>query len=207
MVLLSTVAVTRTFSGIEMGISALKLVFFLTLWFVLGIFLIPSFLKRTRHLMRRETLLVISIGLCFLMVVLAAQVGFSPALGAFIMGSILAETLEGEKIESLVEPIRDLFAAVFFVSVGMLIDPVVLLEYIGPILIITIVTIFGKLATVYRRAVIRQSLKNSIQSGMSLAQIEFSFIIASLGRLKSDERFLYRSPSAYRPSLLSLPRT
>lgn len=194
MVVLSTVAVTQTFSGMEMGVSALKLAFFLILWFVLGIFLIPSFLKRTRHLMRQETLLIVSIGLCFLMVVLASKVGFSPALGAFIMGSILAETLEGEKIERLIVPVKDLFAAIFFVSVGMLIDPQVLVDYVWPILAITVVTILGKLVTSSLGALLSgQSLRHSVQSGMSLAQIgEFSFIIAGLGlSLEVTSSFLY----------------
>lgn len=194
MVVLSTVAVTQTFSGVEMGISALKLLFFLTLWFVAGIFLIPSFLKRTRHLMKKETLLIVSIGLCFLMVVLASKVGFSPALGAFIMGSILAETIEGEKIEHLIEPVKDLFAAIFFVSVGMLIDPAILVEYAKPIFLITVATVIGKVLTTTAGAMLSgQSLRHSVQSGMSLAQIgEFSFIIASLGlSLKVTSDFLY----------------
>jgi len=194
MVLLSTVAVSRTFSGLEMGVSALKLGFFLTLWFVMGIFLIPSFLKRTRRLMKPETLLVVSLGLCFLMVVLATQVGFSPALGAFIMGSILSETIEGERIEKLIHPVKDLFAAVFFVSVGMLIDPQVLVQYAVPIVIITVVTIVGKTLTTTLGALISgQSLRHSVQAGMSLAQIgEFSFIIAGLGlSLNVTSDFLY----------------
>ncbi len=194
MVLLSTVAVTQTFSGIEMGVSALKLVFFLTLWFVSGIFLIPSFLKRTKHLMKAETLLVVSLGLCFFMVVLASKVGFSPALGAFIMGSILAETMEGERIEHLIVPVKDLFAAVFFVSVGMLIDPAVLVEYKWPVLIITVGTIIGKIIATSSGALLSgQSLRHSVQAGMSLAQIgEFSFIIAALGlSLKVTSDFLY----------------
>lgn len=194
MVVLSTVAVSQTFSGLEMGISTLKLAFFLTIWFVLGIFLIPSFLKRTRRWMKPETLLVVSLGLCFMMVVLATHAGFSPALGAFIMGSILSETIEGERIEHLILPVKDLFAAVFFVSVGMLIDPVVLMEYAVPIAIITLATIVGKITTTSVGALISgQSLRHSVQAGMSLAQIgEFSFIIASLGlSLKVTSEFLY----------------
>lgn len=194
MVVLSTVAVSQTFSGVEMGISALKLAFFLTIWFVMGIFLIPTFLKRARRWMNPETLLVVSLGLCFLMVVLATQVGFSPALGAFIMGSILAETAEGERIEHLIHPVKDLFAAVFFVSVGMLIDPDILVQYALPIAVITVVTIMGKLLTTSIGALVSgQSLRHSVQAGMSLAQIgEFSFIIASLGlSLKVTSEFLY----------------
>lgn len=194
MVVLSTVAVTQTFSGVEMGVSALKLGFFLTLWFVAGIFLLPTFLKKTRHLLNAETLLVVSLGLCFAMVVLATKVGFSPALGAFIMGSILSETLEGERIEHLIHPVKDLFAAVFFVSVGMLIDLEVLSQYWAPILTITFATIVGKtLSTSLGALLSGRSLRHSIQSGMSLAQIgEFSFIIASLGlSLKVTSDFLF----------------
>lgn len=194
MVVLSTVAVSRRFSGIDMGISALKLLFFLTLWFILGIFLIPSFFKKTRKLLHPETLLVVSVGFCFLMVVLATKVGFSPALGAFIMGSILAETLEAERIENLIQPLKDLFGAIFFVSVGMMIDPEVLGQYAVPILVITLATVIGKLLTISIGALLAgQSLRHSVQAGMSLAQIgEFSFIIASLGlSLKVTSDFLY----------------
>ena len=194
MVVLTTVAVSQTFSGVEMGVSTLKLGFFLVLWFVLGIFLLPIFLKFTKRLLRSETLLIVSLGLCFLMVVTATKAGFSPALGAFIMGSILAETLEGERIEHLIEPVKNLFAAVFFVSVGMLIDPAVLTEYWKPILVITVGTIVGKTITTALGALASgQSLRHSVQAGMSLAQIgEFSFIIAGLGTsLKVTSDFLY----------------
>jgi CPA2 family monovalent cation:H+ antiporter-2 len=194
MVVLSTVAVSHQFSGVEIGIAAMKLLFFLTLWFVLGIFLIPSVLKRTRRLLSEETLLVVSVGLCFMMVVFVTKVGFSPALGAFIMGSILAETMEAERIEHLIRPAKNLFGAVFFVSVGMLIDPGILSKYAVPILVITIATILGKLVTTTVGALVSgQSLRHSIQAGMSLAQIgEFSFIIAALGlSLKVTEDFLF----------------
>ncbi len=194
MVLLSTIAVGRTFSGMEMVEASLKLSFFLSLWFILGIFLIPSLLKRIRKFLRPETLLIVSLGLCFLMVVLATKVGFSPALGAFIMGSILAETIEGERIEHLIHPVKDLFGAVFFVSVGMMISLHILTEYFIPILIITLVTIGGKLITTMAGALLAgQSLRHSVQAGMSLAQIgEFSFIIAGLGlSLEVTSDFLY----------------
>lgn len=194
LVMISTVTVSRTFSGLEMGMAVLKLAFFLILWFVLGIFLIPSFLKRVRTHMRQETLLVVSVGLCFLMVVLATRVGFSPALGAFVIGSILAETMEGERIEHMILPLKDLFGAVFFVSVGMLIDPEMLVQHALPILVITAATVLGKLITTTIGALISgQSLRHSVQAGMSLAQIgEFSFIIASLGvSLKVTSDFLY----------------
>lgn len=194
MVVLTTIAVSRTFLGAEMVVAGLKLVFFLILWFVLGIFLIPTLFARVRKFLKQETLLIVSIGLCFLMVVLATKVGFSPALGAFIMGSILAETLEGEKIEHLIHPVKDLFGAIFFVSVGMLIDPKILVDYALPIFVITIATIGGKLATTAIGALLAgQSLRHSVQAGMSLAQIgEFSFIIAGLGlSLSVTSDFLY----------------
>lgn len=194
MVLLSTFAASKQFSGVDLGIQILKLVFFLTLWFVGGIFFIPTFMKRAKNLLNDETLLVVSIALCLLMVLLAVKVGFSAALGAFIMGSILAETSKGERIEALVKPVKNLFASVFFVSVGMMIDPNVLMEYGEPILIITSIVIIGMpLASTLGALLSGQSLKHSIQAGMSLSQIgEFSFIIASLGvSLKVTNDFLY----------------
>lgn len=194
LVLLSTLAVSQQFAGSEMLISILKLAFFLILWFLGGIFLIPTFLKATRKLMNDETMLVVSLALCLVMVLLAVKVGFSPALGAFIMGSILAETTQAEKIEHLTKSVKDLFAAVFFVSVGMLIDPKVLVDYAFPIVIVTIATIAGKLISSALGALLSgQPLKTSVQAGMSLAQIgEFSFIIATLGlTLKVTSEFLY----------------
>lgn len=194
MVLLSTVAVSRQFSGTEMLGSVLKLSFFLVLWFLSGIFFIPTFLNRTRKLMNDETILVVSLALCFLMVLLASKAGFSSALGAFIMGSILAETVQGAKIEHLLEPVKNLFGAIFFVSVGMLIDPAMLVAHIGPILIGTAVLLIGKPLFVTIGALVSgQPLKTSIRSGMSLSQIgEFSFIIANLGlTLKVTSNFLY----------------
>jgi CPA2 family monovalent cation:H+ antiporter-2 len=194
LVLLSTVAVSQQFAGVEMLTSILKLCFFLVLWFLAGIFLIPTFLKKTKNLMNDETMLVVSIALCLLMVVLAVKVGFSPALGAFIMGSILAETTQAERIEHLTMSVKDLFAAIFFVSVGMLIDPKVLVDYAVPILIITAATVAGKFLSSGIGALISgQPLKTAVQTGLSLAQIgEFSFIIATLGlSLKVTSDFLY----------------
>lgn len=194
MVLLSTVAVSRQFAGMEMLGSVVKLLFFLIVWFVAGIFFIPTLLNRIKKLMNEETLLVTAVGLCLLMVYLASLAGFSPALGAFIMGSILAETTQAEKIEHLVKPVKELFGAVFFVSVGMLIDPAMLLRYAGPVALITVVTIVGKVfSTTVGALVSGQPLKSSVQAGMSLAQIgEFSFIIATLGlTLKVTSEFLY----------------
>jgi CPA2 family monovalent cation:H+ antiporter-2 len=183
MVLLSTLAVSREFAGADMLYSVLKLVFFLCLWFVSGIFLIPGFLKWGRKMMNDETMLVISLGLCLMMVVLATYAGFSAPLGAFIMGSILAETPQAEKIEHLVQPVKNLFGAIFFVSVGLLIQPELLIKYIGPVLLLSFVVILGKTVNVTLGALLSgQPLKQSIQAGMSLAQIgEFSFIIATLG--------------------------
>ncbi|PRY14370.1 transporter (CPA2 family) [Pontibacter ummariensis] len=194
LVLLSTLAVSQQFAGTEMLTAVLKLAFFLVLWFLAGIFLIPTFLKKTGKLMNDETLLIVSLALCLLMVILAAQVGFSPALGAFIMGSLLAETTKAEKIEHLVASVKDLFGAIFFVSVGILIDPAMIVTYAGPIAIISLVTVVGKALSITGGGLIAgQGLKTSIQSGMSVSQIgEFSFIIATLGlTLDVTSDFLY----------------
>lgn len=194
MVLLSTIAVSQQFSGMELVLSVLKLIFFLTIWFVVGIFFIPTLLKKAKHLLTDEMMLIISLALCLLMVIFAAGVGFSPALGAFIMGSIIAETTQAEHIEHLVKPVKDLFGAVFFVSVGMLINPDTLVEYAFPVAILTLVVIFGQsISSTIGALLSGQPLKQSIQTGMSLSQIgEFSFIIATLGTtLKVTSDFLY----------------
>lgn len=194
MVLLSTIAVSQNFSGTDLLISAGKLGFFLILWFLAGIFIIPTLLKKSKNLFSQETLLIVSLALCLGMVILATKAGFSPALGAFIMGSILAETTYAEKIEHLIQPVKDLFGAVFFVSVGMLINPSTLIEYALPVFVITLITIFGKtLFTALGALISGQPLKQSVQAGMSLAQIgEFSFIIATLGMtLGVTSDFLY----------------
>lgn len=194
LVLFSTMAVSQQSAGPEMIKSILKLGFFLVLWFLAGIFLLPTFLKATKKLMNDETMLVVSLALCLVMVLLADKAGFSPALGAFIMGSILAETTQAERIEHLTKSVKDLFAAVFFVSVGMLIDPKVLVDYAMPIFLITLVIIFGKIIFTALGALLAgQPLKTAVQAGMSLAQIgEFSFIIATLGvSLKVTSAFLY----------------
>jgi CPA2 family monovalent cation:H+ antiporter-2 len=194
MVLLSTLAVSREFAGVEMLQSVLKLVFFLCLWFLSGIFLLPGFLKWARKMLNDETMLVISLGLCLLMVVLATYAGFSAPLGAFIMGSILAETTMAEKIEHLVQPVKNLFGAVFFVSVGLLIEPSLLMQYIVPVLVLSLVVVLGKTVNVTIGALLSgQPLQQSLQAGMSLAQIgEFSFIIATLGKsLQVTSDYLY----------------
>lgn len=194
LVLLSSVAATQSPSGSELIGSSLKLGFFLVLWFLLGIYLLPMALKKFKDLLSDETLLIVSIGLCLMMVIVASHVGFSPALGAFVMGSILAETSKGPKIEHLIHPVKDLFSAVFFVSVGMLINPKILVEYFWVILLMTVITIVGKLiSTAIGSLISGRSFKSSVQAGMSLAQIgEFSFIIATLGvTLKVTSDFLY----------------
>jgi len=183
MVMLSTIAVSQQFAGGEMIISLLKLGLFLVLCFLIGIYVLPTFFRKFNRSMNDETLLVISIGLCFGLVVLSTHFGFSVALGAFMMGFILAETIEGVHIEHLTKNIKDLFGAVFFVSVGMMVDPSVLVQYWLPILILTLITIFGKTFFSFTGVLLSgQPLKTSLQSGFSLAQIgEFAFIIAALG--------------------------
>ena len=194
MVLLSTVAVSKHVEGMELLNSVIKLGVFLLFCFVVGIYLIPSFLKQTKRFLNEETMLIVAIGLCLGMVMIATQAGFSSALGAFVMGSILAETVEAERIERLIKPVKDLFGAIFFVSVGMLIDPAMLWEYKVPILIITVVVMLGQICFASLGVLLSgQLIKIAIQSGFSLAQIgEFAFIIASLGlTLKVTDSFLY----------------
>ncbi|MCD8042961.1 MAG: cation:proton antiporter [Tannerellaceae bacterium] len=183
MVLLSTLAASNRIEGTELLNSILKLGFFVFIWFVVGIYLIPTLLKKLKNYLNDETLLIIAVGLCLGMVLFASKVGFSAALGAFIMGSILAETIKAKTIEHLVEPLKNLFGAVFFVSVGMMLDPYVLVEYAWLILALTVVVLVGRVifATLGVLAA-GNGLKVSLQAGFSLAQIgEFSFIIATLG--------------------------
>jgi monovalent cation:H+ antiporter-2, CPA2 family len=181
--LLSTMAVSRMFQGTEMLLTVFKLSFFLILWFVAGIFLLPTLLKKAKRFLNDETLLILSLGLCLGMVVLATKVGFSAELGAFVMGSIIAETTSAEKVEHLLKPVKDLFGAIFFTSVGMMIDPNAMVQYAQPIIWITLLTLFGKLFSTTLGALISgQPLKQSVQVGASMAQIgEFAFIVASLG--------------------------
>jgi CPA2 family monovalent cation:H+ antiporter-2 len=183
MVILSTLAVSKSFDGMQLVTSMLKLGFFLLIWFLGGIFIVPTVLRWARKFMTEETLTVFSVGLCFMMVVLANLAGFSSALGAFIMGSILAETLEAEMIHKVTTPIKNLFGAVFFVSVGMMVDPQILVDYWWQILVVTIVLlIFKPLSNVAGRLIAGLGLKQSIQGGFCFCQIgEFSFIIATLG--------------------------
>ena len=183
MVMLSAIASGNNPDGGQMVGSVMKIGFFLVLWLVVGIFAIPLFLRRVRRLINSEVLLIVSLGLCCAMAVFSTKVGFSSAFGAFIMGSILAETIEAERIEKLVEPVKNLFGAIFFVSVGMLVDPQILIDYALPIfvLVMTIIigqTIFGSFSFMLGG----ESLKSAMRCGFSMAQIgEFSFIIASLG--------------------------
>ena len=183
MVLLSTMAVSNQFAGGEMLFNLAKLAFFLILWFLVGIYVIPSVLKRARRFLNDEILLIVSIGLCFGMVALAETVGFSSALGAFVMGSILAETIESEHIDRLVAPIKDLFGAIFFVSVGMMVAPAVIVEHWHTILIITLIVMLSHI--LFAGAGILMTgggLRNAVHTGFSLAQLgEFGFIIAGVG--------------------------
>jgi len=183
MVLLSAIASGNELGGGEMLNSIWRIVFFLVLWLVVGISIIPMFLRSVRKLINGEVLLIVSLGLCCAMAVFSTKVGFSSAFGAFIMGSILAETVEAERIIKLVEPVKNLFGAIFFVSVGMLVDPGIIIDYAFPIfaLVMTILVgqaIFGTFAFMLGG----ESLKSAMRCGFSMAQIgEFSFIIASLG--------------------------
>lgn len=183
LVLLSTLAVSNKFEGGAMLLALCKLVLYIVLSFVVGIYLIPTLFKKARNYISEEILLIISVGLCFLMVVLANLSGFSSALGAFLMGSILSETFEGEKIEKLTSSIKDLFGAIFFVSVGMMVDPAVIAEHWLPILVLTLVVMTGKLLCSVSGVLLSGSgLDYAVHAGFSLAQLgEFSFIIASLG--------------------------
>ena len=194
MVMLSAIAGGSSPDGGQMLGSVLKIAFFLILWFVVGIFLIPWMLRSTRKLINNETLLIVSLGLCCAMAVLSTKVGFSSAFGAFVMGSILAETIEAERITKLVEPVKNLFGAVFFVSVGMLVDPKILADYALPIFLLVLTIILGQaLFGTLSFLISGQSLKSAMQCGFSMAQIgEFSFIIASLGlSLGVISEFLY----------------
>ena len=182
MVMLSAIA-HGNLEGGQMLHSVMSIVFFLVLWLVVGIFAIPLFLRSVRNLINNEVLLVVALGLCCAMAVVSTQVGFSSAFGAFIMGSILAETIEAERIEKLVEPVKNLFGAIFFVSVGMLVDPKILVEYAIPIALLVLTILVGQsVFGTFSFMLGGESLKSAMRCGFSMAQIgEFSFIIASLG--------------------------
>ena len=183
MVLLSSIAVKKQFAGAQLLMEIGKLIAYLVLWFVVGIAIIPTFLKKFRKHLNDETLTIFAIGLCLGMVLLAIGAGFSSALGAFVMGSVLAETIEAERIEHLVLPIKNVFGSIFFVSVGMMIDPELLLQYWLPIVIITLTVIIGQITFASIGTLLSgQSLKVSLQTGFTLVQIgEFAFIIADFG--------------------------
>ena len=194
MVMLSTLAVSKEFEGTQMLSSILQLGFFLILWFAVGIFLIPLFLKKAKPLMNEETLLITALALCFGMVVFASAVGFSAAFGAFVMGSILAETNEAHQIEHIVAPVKNLFGAIFFVSVGMMVDVALIIEYIVPILCIILAIMLGQtILSTCGFLLSGQSLKTSMKCSFSLTQIgEFAFILATLGTsLGVTSDFLY----------------
>ena len=183
MVLLSTMAVSQSFAGKELIMNIAKLVFFLILWFLVGIYLIPTILKKAKRFLNDEILLIVSIGLCFLMVSLATAVGFSSALGAFVMGSILAETTESEHIDHIVEPIKNLFGAIFFVSVGMMVSPAVIAQHWALILMLAIIVVITHIIFAGAGIILTgNGLYNSVHTGFSLAQLgEFGFILAGVG--------------------------
>ena len=194
MVMLSTIAMGNNPDGEQMLGSVMKIGFFLVVWFVVGISLIPLLLRTSRKLINNETLLIVALGLCCAMAVLSTQVGFSSAFGAFVMGSILAETIEAERIIKLVEPVKNLFGAIFFVSVGMLVDPAILVKHALPIAALVMVILLGQVVLGSLSFLVSgQSLKSAMQCGFSMAQIgEFSFIIASLGlSLGVISQFIY----------------
>ena len=183
MVMLSAIASGNNPDGGQMLGSIVKIGFFLVLWLVVGIFAVPLFLRSVRRLINSEVLLIVSLGMCCAMAVFSTKVGFSSAFGAFIMGSILAETIEAEKIEKLVEPVKNLFGAIFFVSVGMLVDPQILISYALPIILLVLTILIGQAVFgSFSFMLGGESLKSAMRCGFSMAQIgEFSFIIASLG--------------------------
>ena len=194
MVMLSTVASGNSPDGVQLLGSIMKIGFFLVLWFVVGLFAIPLFLRSVRKILNNETLLIVSLGFCCLMAVTSTQVGFSAAFGAFVMGSILAETVEADKIIRLVDPVKNLFGAIFFVSVGMLVKPDVIVQYALPILLLVITILVGQaLFGTLGYLLGGQTLKNAMRCGFSMAQVgEFAFIIATLGKsLGVISEFLY----------------
>lgn len=183
LVLLPMIALGQSINGAELAMSTLKLLTFLVLCFVIGIYVVPTFLQKISNNLSDEMLLIISVALCFGMVLLATSSGFSSALGAFLMGSVLSETVVIDRIEKVIHPLKDFFGAVFFVSVGMMVDPVMFFNYSGPILTITAIVIIGMITfSCFGFVISGQSLKTSILCAFSLPQIgEFAFIIAALG--------------------------
>ncbi|EGJ71261.1 sodium/hydrogen exchanger [Bacteroides coprosuis DSM 18011] len=230
MVFLGTIAVSsQQIEGTEILLSLGKLVFFMVVWVVGGIFIVPSFLKKMKHWLNDETLLIVSLGLCLGMVVFATKVELSSALGAFIMGSILAETIALENIERVTKPIKDFFGAIFFVSVGMLMDPAIVLENYKSIIFITLLVLFGKIVfTTWGARLSGESMFTSIQCGFSMAQVgEFAFIVAGTAIMYGlADNFIYpiiiavsvittfttpylmaASPTAYHFMMKSIPQS
>ena len=193
MVLIPTIFLGKSMEGTELIYSILKLIF-LVVWLVAGIYIVPIVLRAAKRVLNDETLLIFALGLCFCMVLFAMKVGFSSALGAFVMGSVLAETLEAERIDRLIRPLKDLFGAIFFVSVGMMVNFSVFGEYIVPIIVLVLTVVLGQLVFATMGLLLSgQPLKVAIQSGFSLTQIgEFAFIIAMLGtRMQIIDDFIY----------------
>ncbi len=182
LVLLSSLAMGDV-KGMELLMSIGKLVFFLIIWFAVGVYLLPTFLTRAKSFLNDETLLVVSMALCFSMAVLSKLCGFSMELGAFVMGSILAGTVMAERMERVVAPVKNLFGSVFFISVGMMVEPHVLALYWSEILLLAAVVIIGMITFgTLGMLITGQNLKVAMESGFTLTQVgEFSFIIASLG--------------------------
>lgn len=194
MVMLSAIASGGDPDGAQMVGSLLKITFFLILWFLVGLYVIPTFLRVTRKLMTDETLVIVALGLCCAMAWISTAVGFSSAFGAFVMGSILAETIEVERIEKVVAPVKNLFGAIFFVSVGMLVDPKILVDYAMPIIALVIAIMVGQaIFGTFSYMLSGQPLKTAMRCGFSMAQVgEFAFIIASLGlSLNVISSFMY----------------
>lgn len=194
MVLLSTLAISSNIEGSALLMDVVRLFAFLLIWFVCGIYVLPTFFEKARKWLSDETVVVMSVALCFTMVLLATKTGFSSALGAFVMGSLLGETMEQKRMERLVKPLKDLFGAVFFVSVGMMINPMGLLNNWLPILLISVAVVVGQLSLGTIGMIFSgQPLKVAMQSGFSLVQVgEFAFIIAQLGEnLKVTNSDLY----------------
>lgn len=183
MVILSSIAINKSVEGAQMAFSIGKLIFFLVIWFLVGVYILPSLLNKIRRFLNNETLLIVSLGLCFGMAVFSVYCGFSLALGAFVMGSIIAGISYAERIESVVAPVKDLFGAVFFISVGMMVNLDIIIQYLNPILILSAVVIIGMIVFgTFGMLITGQPLRIAIESGFSLTQIgEFAFIIASLG--------------------------
>jgi CPA2 family monovalent cation:H+ antiporter-2 len=183
MVLLSSIAIRHQFEGAELAGKVVDLAITLVGWFVFGILIIPTLIRKIKKHLNDETLIILALGLCLGMVLTAEEAGFSSALGAFVMGSILAETVESHRIEKLMTPLKNVFAAIFFISVGMLINPSSLVEYWYSILWVSLVVIigmilFGTLGCWWGG----QTMRDSMLTSFSFVQIgEFSFIIASLG--------------------------